>query len=418
MEERKRHPKDKLQSEYLKMLYRRHFRAALVRCSASVVMWLFALTAYYENLIKITPFTGISLSVLYLILINPPTLLLLRHITHMRLYQNVSLVINFLEIIGYTAIIYFLGGIEATFLTPIYAALITYVGVVSTRRVTYFIAFLCSAAFSFIVAGDYWGLLPHQSIYPSFDSPWMIRFSNLSVVIVLLFIVAYVSSLTSGILKKNRERLRDKNIQLMKTTAELTDANDRLRNEIKERKRAEEALQESESRYRELSIIDDLTRLYNSRHFYVQLKIELDRANRYEQPLTLLMLDLDNFKDFNDTYGHVEGDQVLLRLGRVIKRCLRETDLAYRYGGEEFTILLPMTTSKNGFVTAERIRKEFKKETFTPALDRDVHVTVSIGLAQYKPQEDMRAFVHRVDQLMYQGKRNGKDRVCCEPSEE
>ncbi len=418
MEGKKRHSRDKLQSEYIAILYRRHFRAALVRCGASMVMWMFALTAYYTNLIRITPFTGISLSVLYLILINPPTLLLLRHITHMRLYQNVSLVINFLEIIGYTAIIYFLGGIEATFLTPIYAALITYVGVVSTRRVTYFIAFLCSAAFSFIVAGDYWGLLPHQSIYPSFNPSWMIKFSNLSVVIVLLFIVAYVSSLTSGILKKNRERLRDKNAQLMETTAELTDANDRLRNEIKERQRAEEALQESESRYRELSIIDDLTRLYNSRHFYVQLKFELDRANRYEQPLTLLILDLDNFKDFNDTYGHVEGDQVLWRLGRVIKRCLRETDLAYRYGGEEFTILLPMTTSKNGFVTAERIRKEFKKETFTPALDRDVHVTVSIGLAQYKPQEDMRAFVHRVDQLMYQGKRNGKDRVCCELSEE
>jgi diguanylate cyclase (GGDEF)-like protein/PAS domain S-box-containing protein len=181
---------------------------------------------------------------------------------------------------------------------------------------------------------------------------------------------------------------------------------------ITDRKRMEETLKNSENRYRELSIVDDLTQLYNSRHFYVQLKIELDRSNRYGQPLTLLLLDLDNFKAFNDTYGHVEGDQVLLRLGQVVKRCLRQTDSAYRYGGEEFTILLPMTTSADGAVTAERIRTEFKKETFSSAPGQDVHVTVSIGLAQYKPQEEMKAFVHRVDQLMYQGKKNGKDRVC------
>ncbi|MEI7671031.1 MAG: GGDEF domain-containing protein [Deltaproteobacteria bacterium] len=176
-----------------------------------------------------------------------------------------------------------------------------------------------------------------------------------------------------------------------------------------------EALRESENRYRELSIVDDLTQLYNSRHFYLQLNIELDRSNRYEQPLTLLLLDLDNFKIFNDTYGHVEGDQVLMRLGQVVRRCLRRTDLAYRYGGEEFTIILPSTTSVDGAVTAERIRTEFKKETFSPAPYRDVHVTMSIGLAQYRPLEEMKAFVQRVDQLMYQGKRSGKDSVCSEP---
>jgi diguanylate cyclase (GGDEF)-like protein/PAS domain S-box-containing protein len=184
--------------------------------------------------------------------------------------------------------------------------------------------------------------------------------------------------------------------------------------DITERKQAEEVLRNSEKRFRELSIVDDLTQLYNSRHFYFQLKIELDRSNRYEQPLTLLLLDLDNFKAFNDTYGHVEGDQVLMRLGQVVKRCLRESDSAYRYGGEEFTILLPMTTNSDGAVTAERIRAEFKKENFSPVAGKDVHMTVSIGIAQYKPQEDMKTFVHRVDQFMYQGKKNGKDIVCSE----
>ena len=184
--------------------------------------------------------------------------------------------------------------------------------------------------------------------------------------------------------------------------------------DITERMRLEKELRESEERYHELSIIDDLTQLYNSRHFYFQLKMEIDRLARYEQPLTLLMLDLDNFKDFNDAYGHVEGDQVLQRFGQVVKRCLRETDFAYRYGGEEFTILLPMTISTDGAVTAERIRTEFKKEIFSPMPDQEAHLTVSIGLAQYKPQEDIKAFVRRVDQLMYQGKKNGKDRICSE----
>jgi diguanylate cyclase (GGDEF)-like protein/PAS domain S-box-containing protein len=184
--------------------------------------------------------------------------------------------------------------------------------------------------------------------------------------------------------------------------------------DITERKRMEEALRDSEQRYRELSMIDGLTQLYNSRHFYVQLKSETERSNRYGQPLTLLLLDLDNFKAYNDAYGHVEGDHVLSRLGQVVKRCLRETDSVYRYGGEEFTILLPMTTSGEAVVTAERIRTEFRKETFSPASGQDVHVTVSIGLAQYKPKEEMKAFVHRVDQWMYQGKKNGKDRVCSE----
>jgi diguanylate cyclase (GGDEF)-like protein/PAS domain S-box-containing protein len=179
-------------------------------------------------------------------------------------------------------------------------------------------------------------------------------------------------------------------------------------------KKTEEELKESEQGYRELSIIDDLTQLYNSRHFYVQLKSETERSNRYEQPLTLLLLDLDNFKAFNDTYGHVEGDQVLSRLGAVVKRCLRETDSAYRYGGEEFTILLPMATSREGVVTAERIRTEFRKEIFSPVPGQEVHMTVSIGLAQYQTKEEMKAFVHRVDQWMYQGKKNGKDRVCRE----
>jgi diguanylate cyclase (GGDEF)-like protein/PAS domain S-box-containing protein len=184
--------------------------------------------------------------------------------------------------------------------------------------------------------------------------------------------------------------------------------------DITERRRLEKELKASEERYRELSIIDDLTQLYNSRHFYHQLQRELDRIERHEYPLTLLLLDIDDFKIFNDTYGHIDGDQVLVRLGQVIKQCLRKEDSAYRYGGEEFTIILPMTAKEEGLIIAERIREELKQEDFSPVPDKKVHLTVSTGLGQYIKNEAIRAFVNRVDHLMYQSKKNGKDRICSE----
>ena len=211
--------------------------------------------------------------------------------------------------------------------------------------------------------------------------------------------------------------------QIQSRDKALTKARDELEQKVEERTRdliqenaqrklVEEKLRESEQRYREISIIDNLTQLYNSMYFYEQLKMEIERANRYGQPLTLLLLDLDDFKQINDTYGHIEGDRILSRFGQLIKTCMRQTDSAYRYGGDEFIILLPMSTDENGVVTADRIRVEFKKEIFSPVSGKeDIHMTVSIGLAQYKPQEDLKAFVQRVDQLMYQAKKNGKDRV-------
>jgi len=182
--------------------------------------------------------------------------------------------------------------------------------------------------------------------------------------------------------------------------------------DITKRVRAENALKKSESKYRELSFIDGLTQLYNSRHYYRTIKMEINRAIRYQQPLTILFIDLDNFKQYNDAHGHLEGDKILSHLGNTIKNHMRQADSAYRYGGEEFILVLPMTNSTNGAVVAERIRAEFKKENFSTVPGKTIHMTISVGIAQHRPGEDIKTFTNRADQLMYRAKQNGKDRSC------
>lgn len=131
-----------------------------------------------------------------------------------------------------------------------------------------------------------------------------------------------------------------------------------LREEIARRREAEIKLKESEKRYRQLSITDDLTELYNARYFYAKLAEETTRACRFKHSLSLILLDIDDFKRFNDTYGHLEGDEVLEVVGKTIQYCVRETDSAYRYGGEEFTVILPYSDIEAAKKAGERIRED------------------------------------------------------------
>lgn len=257
MNEPNHHYDVKSHVDYLKIIYRRHFQGALVRSGASVIMWLFALATFLTSIITMSEFKGMTLSVVYLILINPPTLLLLKRITNMHTYRYASLLINFLEVLGYTAILYFVGGIEATFITLIYAALITYVGIVGSRKLPFIIAILCSVTFTLVVVAEHFGFIPHQGVLKSFESPWSIQLYRLSVIIALLFVIAYISSYASSLLKKNRDKLRQQNLDLMEKTASLSDAEQQLRTahqdleiRIKERTdelvKAEERLQRAE----------------------------------------------------------------------------------------------------------------------------------------------------------------------------
>ena len=160
-----------------------------------------------------------------------------------------------------------------------------------------------------------------------------------------------------------------------------------------------------------LAITDGLTRLYNLRHFYKQLELEIDRCNRYGHSLALLLLDIDYFKKCNDTYGHLEGDKVLVKLGQAIKLCLRTMDSAYRYGGEEFTIILPETTGKEAKNVAERINASVESERFSTEAGEDFSITISIGVTEYFKEEQLSTFIHRADQAMYKSKAKGRNRI-------
>ncbi|MBW1960086.1 MAG: diguanylate cyclase, partial [Deltaproteobacteria bacterium] len=184
----------------------------------------------------------------------------------------------------------------------------------------------------------------------------------------------------------------------------------RLKRVLKERRLTNERIEMLE-KLKKLAITDGLTRLYNSRHFYNQMELEADRSNRYNHPLALLLLDIDLFKEYNDTYGHLQGDKVLQRIGKIIKSCLRKMDTAYRYGGEEFTILLPETTAEEAKTVAERIRAGIEKVKFSPVPGNETNITISVGVTEYCKNEDLSEFVQRADRAMYLSKKNGRNRV-------
>ena len=235
-----------LNPKQLKKLYKRHFQGALVRSGASLLMWLFALVAFLAGSIQEKHLIGISLSVVFLICINPPTLWLLKHSIGRRRFEYVSLVINFLEVIGYTAIIYVLGGINGLFLSPIYAALIAYVGVVGPSSLPFKIGGLCGAAFGLMVVLEYFGIIPHQNPFWNEQPPGSDQIIIVSVAISLLYVVAFISSYTGKLLKRNEGMLKEQNAELSRSRLELKESAKQLENKNSELKLAARQAQESD----------------------------------------------------------------------------------------------------------------------------------------------------------------------------
>jgi len=158
----------------------------------------------------------------------------------------------------------------------------------------------------------------------------------------------------------------------------------------------------------QIARVDILTELFNRRHFDERIKEEIDRHSRYGDILTLLLLDLDNFKKYNDTYGHLSGDRIIVHASNLIKNTIRSSDLAFRYGGDEFAVILPNSPTSEAFSVAERIREKISSEMSSRQLD----ITISIGLASWPGDgQTLDELCNAADTALYYAKRTGQNRT-------
>lgn len=165
--------------------------------------------------------------------------------------------------------------------------------------------------------------------------------------------------------------------------------------------------------YRKLSNIDDLTGIHNYRFFKEMLKHEIERHSRYNRPLSLLMIDIDNFKEVNDNYGHLVGDQVLRQTAHLLKKSIRSCDIVSRYGGEEFAVILPETLPDEALKVGDRIVKTIPCHDFKVAeTNIGKEISVTVGLASFpKDADNAKLLIENSDKALYQGKQAGKNQV-------
>ncbi len=160
--------------------------------------------------------------------------------------------------------------------------------------------------------------------------------------------------------------------------------------------------------FKKKSRIDDLTKIFNKATFIDLLKDEIKRSVMLDYSLALLIIDIDDFKRINDTYGHLTGDKVLEALGRVLSDSLRQNDIVARFGGEEFTVLVPQVNEEQALTVASKLHKKIAESKFPNVPG----ITVSIGCSLYTPRETLENFIDRADIALYTAKTSGKNKVC------
>jgi diguanylate cyclase (GGDEF)-like protein len=163
---------------------------------------------------------------------------------------------------------------------------------------------------------------------------------------------------------------------------------------------------------REDTFRDHLTGVYNRRYFNQRLEMEVKRADRYNRDLSILMIDIDNFKQINDQFGHITGDKILKKLAVILGKNLRTSDILVRFGGEEFVALLPETNSHNAYMAAEKLRTSVEDYLYVPlkAKKNNQKVTISIGVSNYPQDADSTiSLINQADQRLYLAKSKGKN---------
>src|SRR3954449_12002074 len=207
-------------------------------------------------------------------------------------------------------------------------------------------------------------------------------------------------------------------VQKNLTVAKVMRENDSLRQSLEQAlsdvKDKNAQLEKSLQRVEELAATDPLTGLYNRRHFSRVLDQLFAEAQRYGKDLACVMIDMDGYKQLNDTYGHQFGDQLLVTAGKVISANMRRMDVAARYGGDEFVLLLPHASAEEATHAAQRIRDEFKQASAT-MMNRKEGVTMSIGIGSLNQHRPAGAdqLVAKADAALYHAKALGRDRIAC-----
>jgi diguanylate cyclase (GGDEF)-like protein len=174
-----------------------------------------------------------------------------------------------------------------------------------------------------------------------------------------------------------------------------------------------EALERENDNLKSLLLTDELTGLYNKRFFSIQLEVETSRARRTGQPCTLMMMDVDNFKLINDSFGHDAGDRFLVQIADIINKDLRVTDFACRFGGDEFSVIMPASNINDSFSIAKRIQSSVAKLASTLHADIMEHLSASFGLATYEVNSEISVvdFFKQADFELYEAKKKGKNQI-------
>ncbi len=203
---------------------------------------------------------------------------------------------------------------------------------------------------------------------------------------------------------------------LIAATRATESTNRHLEAQLAESRKQIAELQESLDAIRYESLTDELTTLANRKHFDQSIERAVAQANDAKEPFSLLITDIDHFKNFNDTWGHQTGDQVLRLVGLAVRQNVKGQDIACRYGGEEFGIILPRTNLEHALTVADHIRvavmsKELVKRSTGENLG---YITISIGVSTFRPGDTVQTIVERADSALYLAKRTGRNRVCTE----
>ena len=183
-----------------------------------------------------------------------------------------------------------------------------------------------------------------------------------------------------------------------------------VNNELDDYKKQVAKLQNDLNKYKTESVTDHMTGLYNRKYMDLKLGEEIDRFNRTKTPFCVVLIDIDHFKSVNDNYGHPIGDQVLKHLAKLMKESIRKTDFAFRYGGEEFMMLLSNVDVRNATHVSDQIRKKLETTNFSMK-GTSFNVTASFGIALFDKKDTQETIIKRADENLYKAKQTGRNKI-------